>query len=165
MGTNFYLRKKNQQDKIIQAVKERDYYTAKLLMSEEYIHIAKTSAGWLPVFEAHIEPLIRSVQDIKNLYDHGYKEDEFELVDEYDTTYSWDEFKDRVLMFEGGTRKNRKLGTFSQEDIKESKKYGFRDKNMPNHSPISHIEYANGKYEDSYFEDPEGYEFDKYQFC
>jgi hypothetical protein len=57
------------------------------------IHIAKTSAGWKPCFEAHEH--IRSVADLKMLYD---KEGVI-IYDEYGTEYDWDAFVERVVNF------------------------------------------------------------------
>lgn len=91
MGTNFYLRCKTPRE-------VRDTF-----------HIAKTSGGWRPSFEANpeafdwyddaerAEPMleISSVADIYDAYESG----RYEIVDEYDETYTWEEFEDRVLNF------------------------------------------------------------------
>ena len=63
------------------------------------IHIAKTSCGWLPLFQGHKDG-INSVSEYKAAYETG----EFDIVDEYGTSYNWDEFEDRVLKFNGGVR-------------------------------------------------------------
>ena len=76
MGTNFYLQKK----------KPRLVY--------DLIHIAKTSAGWQPLFECH-EGEIESVSQLKTAYDSG----EYTIVDEYGDEYTWDEFDKRVLQW------------------------------------------------------------------
>lgn len=57
------------------------------------VHIAKTSAGWKPLFEAHEH--IRSVADLKLLYNKG----NVQIYDEYNQEYSWDEFVKRVVNF------------------------------------------------------------------
>lgn len=84
MGTNFYIRK-----------------TKPLEVYDEY-HIAKTSCGWLPSFQAYTpcgewdeRPSIHSVSDIKALVDSG----DFVIVDECDEVYDWDGFTKRVLEF------------------------------------------------------------------
>lgn len=83
MGTNFYIRR-----------------TEPRLVYDEY-HVAKTSAGWLPSFEAHSSyegddrPSVHSVADIKALVDSGA----YTIVDEYGDGYDWDGFAERVLEF------------------------------------------------------------------
>ena len=83
MGTNFYLRRKEPR-----------------IVYDEY-HIAKTSGGWRPSFEAYTpwdydydrRPQVHSVEDIKDLANNG----DFTIVDEYGDEYTWDEFVERVL--------------------------------------------------------------------
>ena len=77
MGTNFYLFT-NDRDKRMQWFGEIST-TDCLTDSPDFgykIHIAKTSGGWQPLFEAHCR--IRSVRDIKSAVTAGFK-----IFDEY----------------------------------------------------------------------------------
>lgn len=90
MGTNFYL--------FTEKKELKQYFGQKVTIVDDpefgyEIHIAKTSAGWRPSFEAHDN--IRSVADIKLLYDMGG----VKIYDEYGTEYNWNEFVDRVVEF------------------------------------------------------------------
>lgn len=105
MGTNFY----------IQRTKPREVY-------DEY-HIAKTSGGWLPSFEAYTpcgewdeRPAVHSVSDIKTLVESG----DYVIIDEYDTEYDWDGFTERVLEF-GDDFHNRS----HHPDFKDPQGYEF----------------------------------------
>ena len=117
------------------------------------IHIAKTSGGWLPLFQAHNS--IESVKQLKEIYHSG----DFIISDEYGTTYSWDEFDKRVLQFNGGV-----LGAVQRQEIKQDPGSRWYDKRMPQYAPISHFEYDFGAYANDYFRDPDGYEFTTHQF-
>lgn len=80
MGTNFYIQRKEPE-----VFEVKDYHAQ---------HIAKTSWGWLPLFEeSDKEYEISSVRDIENLMRTG----DFVITDEYDVLYTWEEFKERVL--------------------------------------------------------------------
>lgn len=124
------------------------------------IHIAKTSAGWLPLFQAH-QNGIDSVAEYKMAYDTG----EFRIYDEYGTEYNWDTFDDRVLKHNGGI-----LGVQKPEKIEQNKRSRWYDKNMPDYYPISHIQGSPQSYKfinqfvNDYFVDSQGYEFDKQYF-
>lgn len=133
MGTNFYLRKK---------------------YSKQEQHIAKTSMGWLPIFEASEN--IRSVADIKTLYDTK----KYWIVDEYGEKYNWEQFTERVLKFNGGV-----AGAIPKSYYTPDPESYFYDKDMPNWTPVSHFEYGNGKYAYMHFKDSEGYEFTEGPFC
>lgn len=90
MGTNFYMftNQKELKDKLGRKVELTD--------EPEFgyeIHIAKTSCGWRPCFEAHEH--IRSVADLKLLYDQGG----MKIFDEYGTEYDWPGFVERVVNF------------------------------------------------------------------
>lgn len=105
MGTNFYIRK----------TKLREVY-------DEY-HIAKTSCGWLPSFQAYTpyckwdeRPSIHSVSDIKKLVDEG----SYTIVDEYGDEYNWKDFTERVLEF-GSDSNNRS----HHPDFRDSEGYEF----------------------------------------
>lgn len=84
MGTNFYIKR-----------------TKPRLVYDEY-HIAKTSCGWLPSFQAYTpfgdsdeRPSVHSVADIKTLVDGG----DYVIVDEEGEEYDWKRFTKRVLEF------------------------------------------------------------------
>lgn len=156
MGTNFYMRRNDTKAVLLQMLNDDKSVDEirNFLDSDDCagIHLAKTSCGWLPSFEAHSTPSINSVADIKALYDTG----KYEIVDEYDTPYTWDEFDKRVLQFNGGTVNRRVIEPISRRSD---------DPDMPDHIPISHFEYGKGKYAADYFMDSEGYEFSRHEFC
>ena len=129
MGTNFYLKKK--------------YSTYKQ-------HIAKTSAGWLPLFEASEN--IHSVADIKVLYDTK----KYFIIDEYDKKYNWEQFDKRVLKHNGGV-----VGAIPREYYDKNPSSIFYDPNMPGWIPVSHFDT---QYAYMYFKDIEGYEFTEGEF-
>lgn len=81
VSTNFYIRR-----------------TKPILCFPEF-HLAKRSAGWKPLHQANFyaedgfsfeteRPVIESREDIKRYVDSG----EWEIVDEYGTEYTYDEF-------------------------------------------------------------------------
>lgn len=81
MSTNFYIKR-----------------TKPILCFPEF-HIAKRSAGWKPLHQSNVQaddyfnieterPIIESREDIKRYIDSG----EWEVVDEYGTEYTYDEF-------------------------------------------------------------------------
>ena len=117
------------------------------------IHIAKTSMGWLPLFEAHEN--IKSIKQLKELYDIG----EFFISDEYGDTYNWEEFDTRVLQFNGGVK-----GVAPREEIKRDPSSRFYDHRLPKYKPISHFDYDMGSYASDYFMDAQGYEFTTHKF-
>ena len=126
------------------------------------IHIAKTSCGWLPLFQGHKNG-INSVSEYKAAYETG----EFDIVDEYGTSYNWDEFEDRVLKFNGGVR-----GAQKPEKIGLEKRTLRYDHNLPEYGPISHIggdkqsyKYDFAELYNDFFEDSDGYEFSTTDFC
>lgn len=151
MGTNFYIHTRSKP----LAEKIGDYGLTDTPDFGYEIHIAKTSAGWLPLFQAHHG--IRSVQDLKSIAE----KEGVAIYDEYDKKYTWDEFVERVLTFNGGVK-----GVVKPEKLPaESELSRLRDPNMPDHTPVSHFEYGNGKYAHEYFTDPEGYEFTDHEFA
>jgi hypothetical protein len=90
MGTNFYMFTNDKEIK-------KKYFpesTTQLVDEPEFgyeIHIAKTSCGWLPLFQAHQN--IKSVKDyICLLHYCGVK-----IYDEYGKEYDWIEFEERVV--------------------------------------------------------------------
>lgn len=91
MGTNFYIFTRNK------AAKE--LLGRKVVLTDEpdfgyELHIAKTSAGWLPLFEAHEN--VHSVADLRRLFDQI---PDAQIVDEYGEAYSWPQFEERVVRF------------------------------------------------------------------
>lgn len=148
MGTNFYLITCNKA--LAQKYAPYSYELTDMPYFGYEIHIAKTSMGWLPLFAGHQDG-INSVKEYKAAYETG----EFEIVDEYGTTYNWDEFDDRVLKFNGGIR-----GVKSLKKIEVDKHSPFYDSKMPGHIPVSHLEYKyDSEFSKNYFADEDGYEF------
>ena len=94
MGTNYFFFTKNKE-----AAKRYFGKTYELVDIPDFgyeIHVAKTSIGWLPLFQAH--EYCRSVLDLSAAFKSG----EFRIYDEYEDEYTWDEFVDRVLRHIGG---------------------------------------------------------------
>lgn len=154
MGTNFYFHTQNKEFK--KWVDENYKFYAdnciEIVDTPDFgyeMHIAKTSFGWLPLFQAR--PFAKSIEDYKRLY----KNFSFKIYDEYGTEYSWEQFDERVLKFNGGydgampKTKNIYIPTDSS----------LRDLDMPSETPVSHFTYGNGKYAHMYFKDNIGYEF------
>ena len=117
------------------------------------IHIAKTSCGWLPLFEAHDG--IKSIIRLKEIYDTGH----FFISDEYGDVYNWEEFDERVLKFNGGVK-----GAIPRTEYKHDPNDRFYDPHMPKYLPVSHFEYDMGSYANDYFMDAQGYEFTTHKF-
>lgn len=105
------------------------------------VHVAKTSGGWLPLFQGHKR--INSVALMKQAYEDI---PDCKIVDEYGTCYDWAGFKSRVLDF------NKELPeTGDLDDCSAG-------------SAISHFLYEDGRYRDDYWKDAEGYEFTGHEF-
>ena len=158
MSTNFYMITKNKEQ--AQHYAPYSYELTDTPYFGYEIHIAKTSSGWLPLFQAHKNG-IDSVAKYKNAYDTG----EFRIYDEYGTEYNWDTFEVRVLKHNGGI-----LGVQKPEKIEQNKRSQLYDKNMPDYYPISHIQGNPQSYKfinqfvNDYFVDSQGYEFDRQYF-
>lgn len=134
MGTNFYLFTQDAEAK-------KKYFLGDYELTEfpslgYLVHIAKTSMGWLPLFQA--SEGIKSTRDIERIS----KDENMFIVDENGKLYGWDEFKERVLNFNGGVKGKVKSEMFSGE-----------------HIPISHLDYKNGENAHLYSLDDDGYEF------
>ena len=115
------------------------------------IHLAKTSAGWLPLFEEHT--LLHSVADMKKFYDVFAPK--ITIIDEYGETYTWNQFEERVLKFNGGV-----AGAIAKTPIVNDPNDRWYDPRLPDYIPISHFEYKMPPDERrAFFKDPEGYEF------
>lgn len=156
MGTNFYLLTKEKKA----AQKFAPYsYT---LTDEPYfcyqIHIAKTSAGWLPLFQAHKDG-IHSVSDLRSAVSSG----DFEIIDEYGVFYDWEQFSKRVLEWNGGI-----YGRARRQEIPYNSP--FADSRMPKYTPVTHLGGTEQSYcyepwhAAYYFADPYGYEFCETEF-
>lgn len=152
MGTNFYLATTDRET--------RDKYFGYdyELMDDPIwawrIHIAKTSMGWLPLFQSH--ECFKSIKQLKALYDTG----KFKIFDEYGDEYNWPQFDNRVLQFNGGVK-----GVAKREKIKKDPKSYFYDRRMPEYLPISHFDYQyDYGYANDYFMDDSGFEFCKHDF-
>lgn len=156
MGTNFYLLSKYKRIHK-KWFSESEYEIVTEGPCRGYItHIAKISCGWLPLFQAHDN--VNSISDMKKIYDGGG----FQIVDEYGKPYTWDDFDRTVLQFNGGVRG---VAPVRKRNHNPSGSSLLRvDPNMPDHTPVSHFEYANGRYKDEYFTDELGYEFTKHEF-
>ena len=152
MRTNFYLLTTKKDI----ALKYAPYSYE--LTDEPYLayslHAAKTSARWLPNFQSHKDGVM-AVHGYDDAYQDGCK-----IFDEYGTEYNWNEFTERVLKFNGGTVKDRKVEKVPKRDVTSM----YWDPNLPDHIPISHFEYGDGKYANDFYTDPDGYEFDKTWF-
>lgn len=124
MGTNFYMFTQNKRNKKV--------FGDKLYIVDEpdfgyEIHIAKTSMGWQPSFEAHEH--IRSVLDLKELYARG----DVRIYDEYGTEYDWPAFEERVVNFGSDrnyrTARNNEWGDYggSLHEFTSVDGYRFQD--------------------------------------
>ena len=90
MGTNFYLHttdKKTCEKWFLYG----EYSLTDRPMFGYEIHIAKTSCGWKPLFEAHDN--MKSVRALKNIFNSGG----FRIFDEYGEEYTLEEFQKRVI--------------------------------------------------------------------
>ena len=110
MGTNFYMFTPNKRNK--------KAFGDKLRLVDEpdfgyEIHVAKTSMGWQPSFEAPEH--IRSVLDLKELYARG----DVRIFDEYGEEYDWPSFEERVVNFGSGrnyrTAQNNEWSDYSKQ--------------------------------------------------
>lgn len=139
MGTNFYF---FTNDKSIVKKYACNEYT--LTDTPEFgyeIPIAKTSCGWLPLFQ--YRETMPSVKAMKTAYDT----DKLKIIDEYGREYTWDEFDERVLKFNGGVKGAIETEKLGDEEL-----------------PISHFEFSDGMYSHLYLKDKDGFEFSKGDF-
>lgn len=153
MGTNFYFKTKVKEF----AKQFDDYETSDRGDDLHYeIHLAKTSYGWLPLFQSHTN-MVNSVKDIERLYKENWPD--VIIIDEYDDEYDWDGFKKRVLEFNGGID-----GVMEKTPITNNTPgTHYYDPNLPKATPISHFDYK-GYDTLTLFKDPEGYEFETRTF-
>lgn len=151
MGTNFYLITADRN--VCDEYFGYDYELTDTPHWGYQIHIAKTSAGWLPLWQSH--DCFKSVKQLKKLYDTG----NFTIADEYGNVYNWEEFDERVVQFNGGRK-----GVAPREKIEHNIFSPYYDRDMPEYRPISHFEYGHGKYANDYFTDEDGFEFTNHDF-
>lgn len=158
MGTNFYMITKNKE--MAQRYAPYSYELTDTPYFGYEIHVAKTSFGWLPLFQGHKDG-INSVAEYKAAYDTN----EFKIYDEYGCEYNWDAFDDRVLKFNGGV-----LGVQEPKKIEQNKYFRWYDKSMPDYCPVSHISGSlqsykfDGLFANDYFVDADGFEFSRSEF-
>ena len=146
MGTNFYIATTDQ------SVRDK-YFGVNYELTDFPTwgyeqRIAKTSMGWLPLFDG--TGCFKSIKELKAIYDTGL----FTIYDEYGNKYNWEEFDLRVLKFNGGV-----VGAVQKMKYDTDKTSPYYDKDMPEYLPVSHFEYGNGRYAYEYFNDKDGYEF------
>lgn len=152
MGTNFYFSSQNKE-----LMKPLEYsYTCTDRPRWGYeIHVAKTSCGWLPLFQSY-PGVIDSMDDYRRFLTHP----DVIIYDEYGTEYTYEQFVERVLKFNGGVK-----GVAPPEPANNDPDSLFYDPDCPEEIPISHFEYGHGKYAPEYTTDKYGYEFTSREFC
>ena len=104
MGTNFYLRDTNlaisKQVLLSKIAEILEHYGLEYMYESlkdavdnnvKDIHIAKTSVGWKPLFQANDK--FKSIDDLWEILKFG----NFVVVDEYEDVYDLDKFVERVL--------------------------------------------------------------------
>jgi len=149
MGTNFYMRTKNKQ-----IAKEIGEYELSDEPDFHYeIHLGKRSGGWLPLLQA--APGIKSVKDIE----HYCTMPDVQIFNEYSEELTWEQLKEELIYWNGGYD-----GAIPKTKVERNPTWQFYDPDMPNHVPVSHFEYGNGKYASYYFKDEGGWEFDETDF-
>jgi hypothetical protein len=165
MGTNYYMITKNKE--LAYELTNGRYELTDTPDWGYRIHVAKCSAGWLPLFQAYTNGA-RSIKDYKEVYDKG----DSIIVDEYGSTFTWEQFDKEVLKHNGG-----KLGVIKPQRAKRGRDVYCRDSQMPYYVPVSHLPGTKQSYRYDYtklndwelqftiFADPEGYEFDTKEFC
>lgn len=139
MGTNFYFHTQNKT--MAEKYAGWEYELTDIPDWAYEIHIAKTSRGWLPLFQ--YRETMPSVKAMKTAYDT----DKLKIIDEYGREYTWDEFDERVLKFNGGVKGAIETEKLGDEEL-----------------PISHFEFSNGMYSHLYLKDKDGFEFLKEDF-
>lgn len=141
MGTNFYFSTQNKE--LIKPLEYNCMCTDTPRWGYE-VHVAKTSAGWLPLFQRY-PGFIDSMDDYTRLLTHP----DVIIYDEYGDTYTFPQFVERVLKFNGGIK-----GVVPQQEDEDGEKI-----------PISHPDFEHGKYASEYTIDKYGYEFTDREFC
>lgn len=134
-----------------EAVDKGDFELVRELIAGSKVHVCKNSGGWLPLFQAQ-KGLWESVEEIKRHYAVIHPK----IINEYGEELTWEDFEKNVINWNGGYN-----GAIPKTPYKHRKstKYWIDDLFMPPHLPVSHFEYADGRFAHHYFKDPEGYEF------
>ena len=96
MGTNFYF---SSQNKELMRPLEYAYTCTDRPRWGYEIHVAKTSCGWLPLFQSY-PGVIDSMDDYHRFLTHP----DVIIYDEYGTEYTYEQFVERVLKFNGGVK-------------------------------------------------------------
>ena len=152
MGTNFYF---SSQNKELMRPLEYAYTCTDRPRWGYEVHVAKTSAGWLPLFQSY-PGVIDSMDDYHRFLTHP----DVIIYDEYGTEYTYEQFVERVLKFNGGVK-----GVAPPEPANNDPDSFLYDPDCPEEIPISHFEYGHGKYAPEYTTDKYGYEFTSREFC
>lgn len=152
MGTNFYF---STQNKELVRPLECAYTCTDAPRWGYQVHVAKTSAGWLPLFQRY-PGIIDSMDDYFRFLTHP----DVIIYDEYGTTYTYSQFVERVLKHNGGIK-----GVQPPTPANNDPDSLFFDPDCPDEVPISHLEYGHGKYASEYTTDKYGYEFTDREFC
>ena len=147
MGTNFYFLTKDK--KLAESLAPGGYELTDVPFFGYEIHLAKTSCGWLPLFQGY-KGGMESVSDMKDAYNKGG----LQIFDEYQKEYSWEDFVQRVLNHNGGVN-----GKVEKVFYEQNKSFPYNDPDMPDYLPVSHFDYGKGKYAYMYYKDKQGYEF------
>lgn len=90
MGTNFSFYNKEVKE-TIEKLQEK-YPDLDLQIPN--LHIAKTSAGWKPLFNK-----TKYYSSVAEIYKYYHSDDNILIFDEYGTEYDWDAFVERVINF------------------------------------------------------------------
>lgn len=147
MGTNFYFITKEKE--LAEKLAPGGYELTDVPFFGYEIHLAKTSCGWLPLFQGY-KGGIESVSDMRDAYNKGG----LQIFDEYQKEYSWEDFVQRVLNHNGGVN-----GKVKKVFYEQNKSFPCNDPDMPDYLPVSHFDYGKGKYAHMYYKDKQGYEF------
>lgn len=134
-----------------EGIDKGDFELVREIVPGSKIHVCKNSHGWLPLFQAQ-EYLWRSIEEIKRHYSVLHPK----IITDYGEELTWEDFEQKVINWNGGY-----VGAMPRMLYENgiTIPYLYEDPYMPKYIPISHFEYANGKYANMYFKDPEGYEF------
>ena len=120
------------------------------MISGSKVHVCKNSGGWLPLFQAQ-KGMWESVEEIKRHYTVIHPK----IVNEDGQELTWEDFEKNVINWNGGYN-GAVPKRLDNSDLGSSP---WVDPDMPIYLPVSHFEYANGRYANMYFKDSEGYEF------
>lgn len=148
MSTNYYLMTINKE-----LVEKHFLYEYELTDFPYFgykIHIGKRSAGWKPLFEAHLNAYSSVSELIKFIKNHS---NDIRIFDEYNEEFSVEGLKEELIDW-GKQSPKRKLA-YNNGWLKE-------DPNGELDSPIDHIEYSRIErpwIDIHYWHDKDGYDF------